>query len=107
MRCDDAEVRLVLAATLLLVALPTCLLLGPPVLALALLAPLVLVSSRLRAHLGRPDPWTAFERELDDLGVTVAEPPARATPAASARPQAPRRDRLPLARRSGPRHVGR
>ena len=84
MRCSDAEVRLVLVATLLVVALPVSLLLGQPLVALALLAGLGVAGRRLADGLAVPGSWAAFERELDELGVVVAEPPA--APAAAVPP---------------------
>ena len=102
MRCSDEEVRAVLAATLLLVALPTALLLGQPLVAVALLAPLVVVGRRLHRCLSLPDPWAVFERELDDLGVVVAEPSD-----GGRHPVVPARRLLPTPRRAGARRVPR
>ncbi len=75
MPVDDRELHLVCAAMLLVIALSASLAMGPALLSVALTAALLIVSAQLLGCARRPDPWRAFELELAELGVVVAETP--------------------------------
>ena len=75
MRIDDRELHLVCAAMLLVIALSALLAIGPALLSVPLTAVLLIVGAQLLGCARRPDPWRAFELELAELGVDVAETP--------------------------------
>ena len=75
MPVDDRELHLVCAVMLLVVALFASLALGPALLCVPFAAALLIVSAQLLRRARRADPWRAFELELAELGVVVAETP--------------------------------
>ena len=73
MPVDDRELHLVCAAMLRVIALSASLALGPALLGVPLTAALLIVGAQLLGCARRPDPWRAFELELAELGVIVAD----------------------------------